>query len=190
MKRLVFALCTTAMLAACSGETPRIVSDQPVDKAVMGGVLGEPVSETSVMRAFNQAGMSDVTAEKYSYDSESSLLIVPSVADGISFGGCSWDYADYFKNASGDLYAVVFENFYDKRNQAEDQYKKVAGLLGAKHGKANFSKSNGSSTSMWTDETNSVGVSIRKNGHGDARGKWTCTFYYVNKALSEARKTE
>lgn len=173
------------MLAACSGESPRIVSDQPVDNVVMGAALCEPVSEASVMSAFDKAGIDGVKAQKYSYNSESSLMIVPSADDGIMFAGCCWDYADFCMEASGNLYAVVFENFYDTRSQAENQYRKVAGLIGAKHGEANSLRSKRVRTSMWTDDTNSVGVSIHKNENDNAGGKWACTFYYVNIALSK-----
>lgn len=185
MRRIISIIFTTAVLTACSGESPRIVSDQPVDNVVMGAVLCEPVSEASVMSAFDKAGIIDVKAQKYSHASGSGLMIVPSADDGIMFAGCCWDYADFCKEASGNLYAVVFENFYDTRSQAEDQYKKVAGLIGAKHGEANSLRSKGARTSMWTDDTNSVGISIHKNGNEDARGKWACTFYYVNIALSK-----
>ena len=175
-----------AMLTACSGEPSRIVSDQPVDNVILGGVLCEEVSEASVLHALNQAGIVEEDAYKYSYNTENSLMIIPSSDDGIIYGGCRWDYADYCKDASGNLYAVVFENFFDTRRQAEEQYGKVAGILGAKHGEANILKSKNLCTSMWTDDTNSVGVSIHKDGDDDARGKWTCTFYYVNIALSRS----
>lgn len=183
MKKTIIAFFMAAMLTACSGEPSRIVSDQPVDNVILGGVLCEQVSEASVLRAFNQAGIFEEDAHKYSYATDNSLMIVPASDDGITYGGCRWDYVDFCKDASGALCAVVFENFYDTRSQAEEQYKKVAGLLGAKHGDANILRSKNLCTSMWTDDTNSVGVSIHKDGDDDARGKWTCTFYYVNIAL-------
>ena len=66
-----------AMLMACSGEPSRIVSDEPVDKVILGGVLCEKVTEASVLHAFNQAGILEEDAHKYSYATENSLMIVP-----------------------------------------------------------------------------------------------------------------
>lgn len=181
MKKFLLAFCVTAMLVACKSEPPRIVSDQPVDDVIMGAELCQPVSETTVIRSFERAGMQDVHAQKYSYNSSSGLVVFPSSDDGLTFGGCRWDYADYRKDASGDLCAVVFENFFKSRKQAMEQYKNVAGLIGRKHGKANLIKSKASCTSMWTDDTNSVGVSVHKDVSNE--DKWACTFYYVNIAL-------
>lgn len=186
MKRLIIAFCLISMLGACNVVPSRIVSETPVDDAILGTVLCEPVSESDVIRAFDRAGMFDENIEKYIYNTETNLMVVPSFDDGISFGGASWDYVDFCKDGAGNLYAVVFENFFDTRHQAEMQYKKIAGVLDAKHGEANFSKSEDSITSMWTDDTNSVGVSVHKDGTDDARGDWTCTFYYVNISLSKA----
>ncbi|MDO5442679.1 MAG: hypothetical protein Q4G10_03315 [Bacteroidia bacterium] len=173
---VVFAV----LLTACAGGPSRIVSDQPVDNAILGATLCCPVSEAAVLRAFDQAGMGDISAEHYHYGSISGLRAVPSSDDGILFAGCFWDYVDYEKDASDDLFAIVFENSYKTKAQAMSQYKKVAGLMETKHGESNISKSKGSCTSMWTDNTNSVGVSVHKDKPRNPRGKWTCTFYYVN----------
>ena len=71
MKKFLLAFCVTAMLVACKSESPRIVSDQPVDDVIMGAELCQPVSETTVIRSFERAGMQDVHAQKYSYNSSS-----------------------------------------------------------------------------------------------------------------------
>lgn len=181
MKQFLLAFSVTAMLVACQSEPPRIVSDQTVDDVIMGAELCQSVSEPTVIRSFEQAGMQDVHARNFTYGSSNHLMVFPSSDDGLVFGGCRWDYADYCKDPSGDLYAVVFENFFKSRKQALEQYKNVTRLVGGKHGKANFIRSKASCTSMWTDDTNSVGVSVHKDLSNE--DKWTCTFYYVNIAL-------
>lgn len=177
-------LVASILIWSCSNNaSKRIVSEVPIKTEVLGLKLCDVSSEGAIEWAITRFADKEVLVdvEKVGVGVIVRVIPIPSL---LRYGGFPWSYVDVILNEDRKIVSISIVASYENIERAKEQFDAASQVFTQKYGKGNFTKDN--QAVLWTDETNSIGLTYEESSDINGNDRSFCTLYYVNIELSDA----
>ena len=181
---LLVSVLTIALLSSCgNGTTKRVVSETPIKTEVLGLKLCSVSNGEAVRRAVSKATDKDFDCSSEKVGVHSSYCLTRPFGQEFYYGGESWHDINVYISKEGRIAEIGFNTSYGKLAQIQKQYDQLCQALSKKYGEGNKNNKQGHKNKFWTDNINTVGVTMGMvTSNSGARCAY-CTLYYLNREL-------
>lgn len=179
-----------SLLVSCKDQSSkRNVSEIPIKTEILGLKLCEQTNEKAIKKAISEATGESVRTETRKNSVGSTIRVYPTQwLSSFNYGGFSWHYVDVELNEDNKVFRISVQGSYEKYENAKDQYDAVLNVFSKKYGKGNENEKSDQDFEniIWTDDTNTVGLTCHQSIAVNGQERSFCYLYYVNIKLATA----
>lgn len=177
---------TIVLFSSCGNGTPkRILSETPIKTEVLGLKLCSVSNGEAVRRAVSKATDKDFGCTSEKVGTHSRYCLDRPFGQEFFYGGESWHHINVFISKEGRIAGLQFNTSYGRQAQVQKQYERLCQALSKKYGEGNKNNKQAHKNMLWTDNINTVGVTMtRVTSESGVRCAY-CTLYYLNIELYE-----